>query len=636
MLFRFVTGLETGQKHAILLALDVLLIPLTFVVAMLVLSAGSAPLGAIPWSFVGLLALVGGLTSHVLDLPRIRLKSYEQQAILLSTAYAGLVGIFAALAAPMLLDTPLAPGTLAMFTMLHLIATVGCRLVMRHAVIAIYRQGQPQHRVLIYGAGQTGVQLATALRTDPEVEPIAFVDDNPTLRKVMVAGLPVYSPVRIEDLIRERRIDRVVLAMPSLSRPKQARIARRLEEVGCEVSTLPSFAALIGEGPLIDRIQPVDPSDYLGRDGLDWDANRSAVYAGRSVMITGAGGSIGAELTRQLLACRPRRLVLYEISELALYQLERELSDLPDDASDTEIVPVLGSVTDDVAVRRTLLAHEVEIVMHAAAYKHVPIVERNQLAGLRNNVLGTKIVADAARDAGASHFILISTDKAVRPSNMMGASKRLAELLVQDLATRSTTTRFGIVRFGNVLGSSGSVVPLFEEQITRGGPVTLTHAQVTRYFMTISEAARLVLMAGNFTQGGEVFVLDMGTPVPIRQLARQMIEAAGYTVCDESNPDGDIEIVITGLRPGEKLHEELSAGGGPLMPTPHPKIRRTEEIGLSEIEIAAALKALSRAIDDSDEAAARAAVRRWVADYDAAPVRKIGDGISGTARPGAS
>lgn len=619
MLLRFVMALKASQKHAILLSLDLFLALAGFYGTILTLQPNLLPVLMAEWPLLLTLLSACAVFAHLLDLPRIRLKSYEQDAMMRSGALAGLLGVTLALAGPTVTDQPLPAGSSVVFAMLFLISTIGARMLLRHLLIQIYRRGQTQHRVLIYGAGQTGVQLATALRTDPQVEPVAFIDDNPTLHKVIVAGLPVKSPVRIEDLILKKSIDRVVLAMPSLGRTKQAKIAARLRATGCDVSTLPSFSSLIGSGSLVDRMQSINPSDYLSREGLEWDTRLAAIYSGRTVMITGAGGSIGGELARQLLACRPARIVMFEVSELALYQLERELTELRTDHPDVELIPVLGSVTDASGVAAALAAYGVDIVLHAAAYKHVPMVERNLLAGLRNNVLGTRVVADASRAAGVSHFILISTDKAVRPVNVMGASKRLAELIVKDFANRPEQTRFGIVRFGNVLGSSGSVVPLFEEQIARGGPVTLTHEDVTRYFMTLTEAARLVLLAGNYATGGDVFVLDMGVPVAIRDLARQMIEAKGYTVCDDENPDGDIEIVVTGLRPGEKLHEELSAGVGTLNPTGHPKILRTDEAELSEIEIAAALKSLTRAVEESDEEAALDAVKRWVADYSPKP-----------------
>jgi FlaA1/EpsC-like NDP-sugar epimerase len=345
-----------------------------------------------------------------------------------------------------------------------------------------------------------------------------------------------------------------------------------------------------------------------------------AAYADRNILVTGAGGTIGSELCRQLMSYRPRKIVLFEVSEVALYDVDRELRERAD-IGNTEIVPVLGTVTDSRAARSAMTDHGIEVVLHAAAYKHVPLVEANPIAGMSNNVLGTRTLADAADEAGVERFILISTDKAVRPTNVMGASKRLAELVIQDLAKRSRKTVFSMVRFGNVLGSSGSVVPLFKEQIAKGGPITLTHDDVTRYFMTISEAVRLVLLAGSFSHsgsqsGGDVFVLDMGKPMRIRDLAEQMVQAAGYTVRDAAHPEGDIEITMIGLRPGEKLHEELLIGEG-LLTTPHSKILRAREVSLSELDMAKALQSLRNAMATGDAEAARSVARAYVEGFGA-------------------
>lgn len=618
---RFATGLNRLQKIVILLLVDIALVPLSLWIALTgVQPASLASMLSQPislWTLVLIMSFSGGIFSLALGLPRIKLNAFEQSGIQRTAGYATLVGLVGIATSQALFGALSQASDMVVFTMTLLILSVSTRLLLRNLTIWLYHRGQVRQRVLIYGAGQTGVQLASALQTDDAVVPVAYVDDNKTLQNITVGGLPVFSPLRIEALIKELSIDRVVLAMPSISPPKQARIARRFEDLSVQVSTLPSFASLVGQGELLDRIQPMNPSDYLGRDNLEQDLQGlSGIYQDQTVMITGAGGSIGSELTRQILSCRPARVVLFENSEYALYQLNHELEDLRIAESGIEIRAVLGSVTDDTVVRRTIVKHDVSIILHAAAYKHVPLVEENRLAGLHNNVMGTKCVAEAARDLGISHFILVSTDKAVKPTSVMGASKRLAELFVQDLATRSNKTGFGIVRFGNVLGSSGSVVPLFSEQIARGGPVTLTHQEVTRYFMTLSEAARLVLMAGNYTGlasgHGDVFLLDMGAPIPIKRLARQMIEAAGHTVCDADNPNGDIEIVITGLRAGEKLHEELVIQNHAQWPTQHPKINRVEEERLSEIEAATALRDLNRAIEAGDEQLAIDVIDRWV------------------------
>jgi len=543
-----------------------------------------------------------------LGLTRITLNAYEMRGVIRTAAYAAILGILA-MALDTALGLDLATSVFVIFSLLILVMSAAWRIGLRHLTLYIYRHGKDRVRVLIYGAGRTGQQLVAALRHDDSVNPIAFVDDNPTLQSLMVSGLRVHGPSSLKKLVLEKDIDRVVLAMPSISQPALARIAHKLRHIGCEVHALPSFAAMVGQSEMRRQVTPVSLHDLLGRNMLERELpGVSHVYSGRRILVSGAGGSIGSELCRQLIACKPACVVLVDHSELALYNIDKELRDIGDGM---QIVPILGSVLDAQLMRDVLVEHDIEVVLHAAAYKHLPLVEQNVLIGLRNNVLGTKILADAARAAGVDRFILVSTDKAVRPTNVMGASKRLAELAVQDLAARTPGTRFSMVRFGNVLGSSGSVIPLFDEQISRGGPVTLTDPMVTRYFMTISEAARLVLLAGSFARGGDVFVLDMGKPVPIHKLARQMIEGAGFTVRDKENPKGDIEIKVTGLRPGEKLHEELLISSD-MLTTPHTKILRAQESFLSEFEMATALKDLRQAIDNYDEGAARAVISRWV------------------------
>ena len=507
----------------------------------------------------------------------------------------------------------------SLFGAVFFLTSVGVRLAMLSAYMWVLRWGHRRWRVLIYGAGTTGIQLAAALKNHESVLVVAFLDDSVALQSMTVAGLRVLSPDRIEQIVQEREIDRVLLAMPSTSAPKQAQIARRLQSLGLDVLALPSFAQLVGAEALVDNLAPVEPDKFLGRKQVEEVAPAGvSAYAGRSVLVSGAGGTIGSELCRQLLSHAPRKLVLYEVSEIALYEIDRELR-ARQDIGRTEIVPLLASVTDSRTARSAMSDHGIEVVLHAAAYKHVPLVEANPIAGMSNNVLGTRILADAADEAGVQRFILISTDKAVRPTNVMGASKRLAELVIQDLAKRSRQTVFSMVRFGNVLGSSGSVVPLFKEQIAKGGPITLTHDDVTRYFMTISEAVKLVLLAGSFAHpgspsGGDVFVLDMGKPMRIRDLAEQMVQAAGYTVRDADNLDGDIEIKMIGLRPGEKLHEELLIGEG-LLTTPHTKILRARESSLSELDMAKALQSLRNAMATGDAQAARAVASAYVEGY---------------------
>ncbi|MCF7702142.1 polysaccharide biosynthesis protein [Loktanella sp. M215] len=617
MIYRWISAMSRRAKRALLLSVDVALIPVALLAAAALQGTpgldGAAPGGGIVahWLALPLLMAVGGLLSSVLGLPLIQLKSYESHAIGLTAVHAVLLGLAAAMMDDMAgFATPLA--NFINFALVYFLLAVSARMGMLQLLLVIYRRGQDQSRVLIYGAGATGRQLAAALRTDETIFPIAFVDDSVNVQGTIIQGLTVYGPMAIPALIAAHQIDRVLLAMPSAPRPRQAQLSRRLEDMGVEVQAVPSFAQLTGRMPLVDQLQPVVPGQFLGRAALDAALpDGGATYAGRVILITGAGGSIGSELCRQLLARAPAKVVLCEISELALYTIDMELRALLR-RQKTEIVPVLGSITDADLMARVMATHRVQVVLHAAAYKHVPLVEKNPVVGMSNNVLGTQVLAQAAANAGVERFILISSDKAVRPQNMMGASKRMAELVVQDLASRSKgRTVFTMVRFGNVMGSSGSVIPLFQDQIQKGGPVTLTHREVTRFFMTIPEAAKLVLVAGSFASGGDVFVLDMGDPISIYDLARQMIGAAGYAVRDAANPDGDIEIQITGLRPGEKIHEELLIGEGQLT-TPHPKILQANEAALSEIEVASALKALRRAIEAADEVALRAVVARWV------------------------
>ena len=616
-MYRWISAMSRRAKRALLLSVDVALIPVALLAAAALQGTpgldGAAPGGSIVahWLALPLLMAVGGLLSSVLGLPLIQLKSYESHAIGLTAVHAVLLGLAAAVMDDMAgFATPLA--NFINFALVYFLLAVSARMGMLQLLLVIYRRGQDQSRVLIYGAGATGRQLAAALRTEETIFPIAFVDDSVNVQGTIIQGLTVYGPMAIPALIAAHQIDRVLLAMPSASRPRQAQLSRRLEDMGVEVQAVPSFAQLTGRMPLVDQLQPVVPGEFLGRAALDAALpDGGATYAGRVILITGAGGSIGSELCRQLLARAPAKLVLCEISELALYTIDMELRALLR-RQKTEIIPVLGSITDADLMARVMATHRVQVVLHAAAYKHVPLVEKNPVVGMSNNVLGTQVLAQAAANAGVERFILISSDKAVRPQNMMGASKRMAELVVQDLASRSKgRTVFTMVRFGNVMGSSGSVIPLFQDQIQKGGPVTLTHREVTRFFMTIPEAAKLVLVAGSFAAGGDVFVLDMGDPISIYDLARQMIGAAGYAVRDAANPDGDIEIQITGLRPGEKIHEELLIGEGQLT-TPHPKILQANEAALSEIEVASALKALRRAIEAADEVALRAVVARWV------------------------
>ena len=612
LLYTFCISLKRSQKRAILLGVEVFCLITAFCLSQLLISQPLPTLVEFQANLRYLLVIapVGVAFVHYAGIHRIKLNAYGMQDVMESGLMAFVVGASGIMANFLpWIGIGLPTATFIVFAMLYLILSVSGRLSLRKLVRWIYSRNQSRKKVLIYGAGQTGQQLAAALFTDDELEPISFVDDNPALQKLTISGLRVHSPKHIRRLVNRDRIDRVVLAMPSVSQPVQVRIANSLKDIGCEVMAVPSFAEMVVQGKGEKTPKPVELSTLLGRDGLEADLPAvNTSYKGHRILVTGAGGSIGSELCRQLLNSKPEILVLFEHSELALYNIERELKDL---APKVEVVPVLGSINQQHLVMETFERYDIQVVFHAAAYKHVPLVEGNCLEGLRNNVLGTKSVADAAKTAGVDRFILVSSDKAVRPTSVMGSSKRMAELVIQDLATRSDHTRFSMVRFGNVLGSSGSVIPLFEDQIRRGGPVTVTHSDVTRYFMTVSEAVRLVLLAGTFARGGDVFVLDMGEPVFIQDVARQMIEGASYSVKDDENPNGEIAIKITGLRPGEKMHEELLIGSD-MLTTPHSKILRAQETSLSEIEMANAVQELRRAIDSRDEKLAYQVLDKWV------------------------
>ena len=613
LLSAFERRLNRRHKQAIILAVDALVAPFVFFLTIMLVYGDIWPQAQMQrlWPLFPALMLLGATASLAAGLHRVKLKTYVSLAANGVGTYSAIVGIGGFLLTLMPAMRFPVVGTI-LFAMGVLLAAILVRMAMLRVLLWVLASDKPRTNVLIYGAGRTGMQLASALQAHETIHVVAFIDDDPALHSQRLLGKRIHPARQIERLVRDHEIGRVLLAMPSLAAPRLAKVTGNLQKLGLNVQALPSFAQLIGAEKLVENLTTVTAGSLLGRSHLD-DTLREATlgFGGKSVLVTGAGGSIGSELCRQLLAQQPRRLVLYEVSEPALYTIDRELRGMV--GSDrTDIVPVLGSVTDARMARLVLAQHAIDTVFHAAAYKHVPLVEQNPVAGIANNVFGTRTMADACVEEDVARFILVSTDKAVRPTNVMGASKRLAELVVQDRAKRSHKTRFSIVRFGNVLGSSGSVIPLFREQIARGGPVTLTHEDVTRYFMTISEAAKLVLTAGSFrdqaanaAQGtADVFVLDMGKPIRIRQLAEQMIQGAGLTVKDEQNPGGDIEIVVIGLRKGEKLHEELLIGQG-LLTTPHPKILRAAEESLPELEIAHALRTLGGFMATGDAEGAR-------------------------------
>ncbi len=491
---------------------------------------------------------------------------------------------------------------------------VGSRYVAQYFLV---RNSANFQNVIIYGAGAAGARVVQAMQGNPVFAPVAFVDDDRAMFDKRVCGLLVRAREDLPWLIKKFDVSHVLLAMPSISRRERREVIESLEPLPVHVQTVPNIDDLISGKAQVEDIREVDVEDLLSRAPVAPDESlMQATLLDKSVLVTGAGGSIGSELCRQILRIRPQTLVLFELSEVALYTIDKELRSIAAQLGiECRIVPLLGSVQDEARVREVMQHFGVHTVYHAAAYKHVPLVEQNLIEGVCNNVLGTLRTARAARDTGVETFVLVSTDKAVSPTSIMGASKRFAELVLQALQERSDSTHFVMVRFGNVLESSGSVVPLFREQIRRGGPVTVTHPEIIRYFMTIPEAAQLVIQAGGMAQGGEVFVLDMGEPVKIRDLAARMIKLMGFAVKDADDPDGDIEISFTGLRPAEKLYEELLIGEN-VAGTEHPRIMRAREDYLTRDEINPLLDELQLAARTVDRKGVRDVLLRAVREYE--------------------
>ncbi len=615
-----------ARKRLTIFGLELALVPLALWMA-LALKSGEVRVGAEMWQaralVLGLLA-AAALVTIGLGTHRIKIGSFDTSDLRpLGLAALALTMVGVGLNHLLRLGVPASVPLLFGASLLFL-AVLG-RVAGRSLLGRSRAHQQARSAVAVFGAGTSGMQIAAALRVSSDFRPVAIIDDNPGLHGLIIAGLEVRSPRDLETLIRRGRVNEVFLALPSAAKSRENQIKRAVLAWGGRCRQLPSFKDLIIQNGRIDAPRCVSTSQYLMREDIPLDGPEVAgTYAGRSVLVTGAGGSIGSELCRRLIESRPGRIVLYEQSELALYAIERELQGTAA-SSGIELVAALGSVADPARVAEVLARTRCEIILHAAAYKHVPMLETNELEAVRNNVFGTMILADAARTARVSRFILVSTDKAVRPSNVMGATKRLAEMIVQDMQRRSPTTIFSMVRFGNVLGSSGSVIPLFEEQIRAGGPVTVTHPEVTRFFMTIPEAARLVLLAGAMAEGSDVFVLDMGDPVLILDLARRMIELSGFSLRDGQNPDGDIAIEFVGLRPGEKLYEELLIDSDSLVLTPHPKILRALETAPTELSIRAVLRDLQIAIACRSAERARAALASLIEGFGAAKPKVAAD-----------
>ncbi|MBA2777342.1 polysaccharide biosynthesis protein [Billgrantia kenyensis] len=569
--------LPRKQKRTIQLVVDAVLIASSFLLAMLLRLESWTPLAEARTWLALLLLIPLSLAIYVrLGFYRAVIRYLGPKAIraviigvVISALSLALASYLFALGIPR--SVPF------IYAMLALLTIGGVRFGLR----AIYLRSQIRHkpRVVIYGAGSAGRQLAVSLSHGQEYLPIAFVDDALGLQNTFIEGLKVYPPRQLGYLADTYGAERVLLAMPSVARSRRREILAELEPQGFPVQTIPGVADMVTGRARISEVRDVAVEDLLGRDPVPPNPTlMEANIRGKVVLVSGAGGSIGSELCRQIMRHCPSLLLLLDISEFALYRIEQDLKRIAaEEGLTVRVEALLGSVQHRERLTTVLTSYEVQTVYHAAAYKHVPMVEHNVVEGVQNNVFGTLSTAHAAMEAGVETFVLVSTDKAVRPTNVMGTTKRLAELICQAFARHQSATRFCMVRFGNVLGSSGSVVPLFRGQIQAGGPITVTHPDITRFFMTIPEAAQLVIQAGAMARGGDVFVLDMGEPVRIAELARQMVRLSGLKVRDERNPDGDIAIAYSGLRPGEKLFEELLVGED-VAPTSHPRIMTAQEV----------------------------------------------------------
>lgn len=600
-------------KQALMMAADILSYVLSSVIAfwivygttdlsMAVLAiAAATAFVAIPvhWAF-GLYASIVRYMGLTLIAVGLRSTFVVSAIVMAIAAFAGIM------------SAPIRVGIV--FWAFSLILVIGGRLAAR---MFLSRRNANREAVIIYGAGSGGAQLVSALISGDDYLPVALVDDNMDLHGKRIHGLRVYSPARLEELVVEKGASGVLLAMPSVSRRRRRQVLQRLSEFPVHVQTVPEIRDMVSGKARLDDVRDVDVEDLLGRNPVPPNPTLlDACIKEKVVMVTGAGGSIGSELCYQILSLAPTRLVLFELSEAALYTIERKIRMLAGKKNSVcDIVALLGSVHHEHRVREVIRTFEVQTIYHAAAYKHVPIVEHNVFEGIHNNVFGTLYTARAAIDAGAESFVLISTDKAVNPVNVMGATKRFAELILQALQTQTDSTKLSMVRFGNVLESSGSVVPLFKEQIRNGGPVTVTHRDIIRYFMTIPEAAQLVIQAGSMATGGDVFVLDMGKPVKILDLAERMIKLMGMTVRNSKQLDGDIEIEFIGLRPAEKLYEELLIGSN-VTGTEHPRIMRADEDCLTLEALSELLDKLLQASQDLDYDKARKILLTAVKEYD--------------------
>ncbi len=618
-----ITSLSRSRKRLIMVAADLVALPLALWSAYALRLAEWWPASYIQpfWGLFLVMPVVGVFVFARLGLYRAVVRFMGPQALWAVIKGASLLAVLMWAAAYLGQWQGFPRSVPINFALITMVYVGGTRLLVRSYYQWLTRHYTAKQAVAIYGAGSAGVELATALGNGREFQVAAFVDDDSALWGSTIKGIKVHSPGQAEQMVASLGIRRVLLAMPNANKAQRKRALDALTDLPVHVQTVPSLPEIVSGEASLDQLREVELEDLLGRDSVPaLDELLEASIRDRVVMVTGAGGSIGSEMCRQVMRIGPRAMVLYEFSEYGLYTIGQELEALKREISTTcPVYPLLGSVCDRKRVEATLSRYGVNTIYHAAAYKHVPIMESNVLEGVRNNIHGTRVVAESAATLGVERCVLISTDKAVRPTSVMGATKRMAELVLQDLANRhgkegEHRTIFSMVRFGNVLGSSGSVVPLFRSQIAGGGPVTVTHPEINRYFMTIPEAALLVIQAGSLAQGGDVFVLDMGDPVRIFDLARRMIQLTGLEVKNDAHPDGDIEITFTGLRPGEKLYEELLIGEN-MIGTSHPKILRAREDLLPTATLRELLETLGEAEQRLDSQAAFESLKRGVSGF---------------------
>ena len=610
------SAMPPRAKLALMIGADALFLPL-FLFASIVMRLGSVPAAA-NTALLALLA-IGWLTLPVLGVAGLyrTVVRYIDLRVIAASGAALAVVVLAAFALALTFEVHVIPrSALLIYWFVAFTYVITSRFIARVLLRqGIGRAGRPRTRTAIYGAGDAGAQLAQTMQLSPEYQAVCFLDDRSVLHGKTVAGLKVYPPASLQEAMFRHDVAQIVLAIPSAKTAQRRELISKVEHAGLPVKILPSLSSMVNgqTNASVADIREVDVADLLGRDPVP---PQPALFArnisGKVVMVTGAGGSIGGELCRQIISQKPKRLVLLDHSEYGLYAIDHELREVD---RGVDVVACLGSVLDEALVESALRDHGVQTVYHAAAYKHVPIVESNMQQGLRNNVFGSLSIARAALRCGIETCVLVSTDKAVRPTNVMGASKRAAELIFQSGALRGGgKTVFSMVRFGNVLGSSGSVVPLFKKQIQAGGPITITHPDIIRYFMLIPEAAQLVIQAGAMAKGGEVFVLDMGEPVRIADLARSIIHLSGVSEKTQDNPEGDIEIKFVGLRPGEKLFEELLIGDD-VVPSGHPRILCARERHIEPVLLDKMIESLRSACDANQPEAMLRQIRNLVPEF---------------------